>query len=61
MEIDKIMKKRYNSPVIEIIEISSLSVLALSYEEEEVELRGNSGNQKSDEVRNDWDNIWEGM
>lgn len=59
MEIDKIMKKRYNSPVIEIIEISSLSVLALSYEEDEP--RGNSGNQKSDEVRNDWDNIWEGM
>ncbi len=59
MEIDKIMKKRYNSPVIEIIEISSLSVLALSYEEDEP--RGNSSNQKSDEVRNDWDNIWEGM
>lgn len=59
MEIDKIMKKIYNSPVIEIIEISSLSVLALSYEEDEA--RGYSGNQKSDEVRNDWDNIWENM
>lgn len=59
MEIDKIMKKRYNSPVIEIIEIGSLSVLALSYEEDEP--RGNSRNQKSDEVRSDWDNIWEGM
>lgn len=59
MEIDKIMKKIYNSPVIEIIEISSLSVLALSYEEQDE--RGNSGNQKSDEVRNDWDNIWENM
>ncbi len=56
------MKKIYNSPVIEILEFNHANhLLTLSLQEEEYNMRGHSDKQKSDEVRNDWDNIWEGM
>lgn len=60
------MKKIYNSPVIEILEFRHANLLALSlFEGEdgggENNNRGSSDKQKSDEFRNDWDNIWGGM
>ena len=53
-------KKKYISPVADIVEIGTLSVLALSTE---------SGSQLDDEEQlsneyrggGDWDNIWQGM
>lgn len=56
-----IMKKIYNSPVIEVLDIETVNLLALSLQEEVVNERGYSEKQKGDEYRSDWDNIWEGM
>ena len=59
------MKKIYNSPVIEILEFKHTShLLTLSLTEGDdgtYSNRGFSDKQKSDEARNDWDNIWGGM
>lgn len=63
----KIMKKRYNSPVIEIVEMDiRSSILEMSlYEGNDgtqgtngMYNRGTSDKQKGDEFRSDWDNIW---
>lgn len=56
-----IMKKIYNSPVIEVLDIETVNLLAFSLQEETVDERGYSEKQKDDEYRGDWDNIWEGM
>ena len=56
-----IMKKIYNSPVIEVLDIETVNLLALSLEEEVADMRGHSGDQKSDEYRGDWSGIWDEM
>ncbi len=55
------MKKRYNSPVIDVLDIETVNLLALSLEEEVADMRGHSGDQKSDEFRGDWSGIWDEM
>ena len=55
------MKKIYNSPKVEVLDITIVNILALSLEEETANLRGHSDKQKDDEFRGDWSNIWEGM
>lgn len=55
------MKKIYNSPKVEVLDITIVNILALSLEEETANLRGHSSDQKSDEFRGDWSNIWENM
>ena len=55
------MKKRYNSPVIEVLDIETVNLLALSLEEEVADRRGHSEHQKSDEFRGDWSGIWDEM
>ena len=53
-----IMEKReYISPVAEIVEVGTLSMLALSTDSEQID----DTEQWSKEHRSDWDNIWEGM
>ena len=54
-----IMEKReYISPVAEIVEVGTLSVLALSTEDT---VQIDDTEQWSGESRSDWENIWEGM
>ena len=57
------MKKIYNRPEIEVLEIYTSTMLAFSLfeDDEENNRRGHSSDQKSDEFRGDWENIWEGM
>ena len=57
------MKKIYNSPKVEVLEIYTSTMLALSLfeDDEEENRRGHSIDQKSDEFRGDWSNIWENM
>ncbi|MBR3906645.1 MAG: hypothetical protein IKJ61_00920 [Bacteroidaceae bacterium] len=64
------MKKRYNSPVIEIVEMDiRSSILEMSLYEGDNGTqgtdgkynRGTSDKQKGDEFRCDWDNIWGDM
>ena len=61
------MKKKYNSPEIEIIELyTSSMILELSLVqgddgEGDDGDRGNSTGQKGNEFRGDWSNIWENM
>ncbi len=61
------MKKKYNSPEIEIIELyTSSMILELSLVqgddgEGDDGGRGNSTGQKGNEFRGDWSNIWENM
>ncbi|MBQ5644624.1 MAG: hypothetical protein IIV04_02870 [Bacteroidaceae bacterium] len=51
-------KKEYISPVAEIVEVGTLSVLALSKDYEQID----SDEQMSNEYRGgDWKNIWQGM
>ena len=51
-------KKEYISPVAEIVEVGTLSVLALSKDYEQID----SDEQMSNEYRGgDWENIWQGM
>lgn len=53
-----IMEKReYISPVAEIVEVGTLSMIALSKDDEQID----DTEQWSKEHRSDWDNIWEGM
>lgn len=53
-----IMEKReYISPVAEIVEVGTLSMLALSKFDDQID----DEEQMSNEFRGDWDNIWEGM
>lgn len=51
-------KKEYISPVAEIIEVGTLSVLALSTESDE---QIDDEEQWTGESRGDWENIWQGM
>jgi hypothetical protein len=51
-------KKVYISPVAEIVEVGTLSVLALSTESDE---QIDDSEQWTGEARGDWDNIWQGM
>ena len=54
-----IMEKReYISPVAEIVEVGTLSMLALSKESDE---QIDDEDQMSKEYRGDWENIWQGM
>jgi hypothetical protein len=54
-----IMEKReYISPVAEIVEVGTLSMLALSTEND---VQIDDEEQLSGESRGDWDNIWQGM
>lgn len=53
-------KKKYISPVSEIVEIGTLHLLALSKESDE---QIDDEEQMSNEYRGggDWENIWDGM
>lgn len=51
-------KKKYISPVSEIVEIATLHMLALS---KESDVQIDDEEQMSNEFRGDWDNIWQGM
>lgn len=51
-------KKVYISPVAEIVEVGTLSVLALSTESDE---QIDDSEQWTGESRGDWNNIWENM
>ena len=50
-------KKVYISPVAEIVEVGTLSMLALSKSDEQVD----DTEQWSGESRGDWSDIWDGM
>lgn len=50
-------KKEYISPVSEIVEVGTLSMIALSKDDEQID----DEEQWSKEHRSDWDNIWQGM
>lgn len=53
-----IMEKiEYISPVAEIVEVGTLSMIALSKDDEQI----NDEEQWSKEHRSDWDNIWGNM
>ena len=60
MKIEEIImeKKEYISPVAEIVEVGTLSVLALSTEDAE---QIDDTEQWTGESRGDWENIWQGM
>ena len=60
MKIEKIImeKKEYISPVAEIVEVGTLSMLALSKESGE---QIDDEDQMSKEYRGDWENIWGNM
>ena len=60
LRMEKIVmeKKVYISPVAEIVEVGTLSVLALSTEEAE---QIDDTEQWTGESRGDWENIWENM
>ncbi len=51
-------KKRYISPVSDIVEIGTLHLIALS---KESAVQMDDEEQMSNEFRGDWSNIWEGM
>ena len=51
-------KKEYISPVAEIVEVGTLSMLALSKENDE---QIDDEDQMSKEYRGDWENIWGNM
>ena len=51
-------KKVYISPVAEIVEVGTLSMLALS---KESEVQIDDTEQWTGESRGDWENIWDGM
>ena len=58
------MKKMYKTPVAECIALATNPVmnnLSLQGSTDPTSGRGSSGNQKDDEFRGDWSNIWEGM
>ena len=51
-------KKKYISPVSEIVEIGTLHMLALS---KEIDVQIDDEEQMSNKFRGDWDNIWQDM
>ena len=58
MEKITMEKKRYISPVSDIVEIGTLHLIALS---KESAVQMDDEEQMSNEFRGDWNNIWEGM
>lgn len=58
MEKITMEKKRYISPVSDIVEIGTLHLIALS---KESTVQIDDEEQMSNEFRGDWSNIWEGM
>ena len=62
LRMEKIImeKKKYISPVAEIVEVGTLSVLALS---KESDVQTDDEEQMSNEYRGggDWSNMWENM
>ena len=58
MEKITMEKKRYISPVSDIVEIGTLHLIALS---KESAVQMDDEEQMSNEFRGDWSNIWEGM
>ena len=58
MEKFTMEKKRYISPVSDIVEIGTLHLIALS---KESAVQMDDEEQMSNEFRGDWSNIWEGM
>ncbi|MBR3917072.1 MAG: hypothetical protein IKJ49_08040 [Bacteroidaceae bacterium] len=54
------MKKIYNSPEIEILEISVESIMVTTSPETD-EGRGNDVDGTANEYRGDWENIWGNM
>ena len=58
MEKITMEKKRYISPVSDIVEIGTLYLIALS---KESAVQIDDEEQMSNEFRGDWSNIWEGM
>ena len=58
MEKITMEKKRYISPVSDIVEIGTLHLIALS---KESTVQMDDEEQMSNEFRGDWNNIWEGM
>ena len=58
MEKFTMEKKRYISPVSDIVEIGTLHLIALS---KESAVQIDDEEQMSNEFRGDWSNIWEGM
>ena len=50
-------KREYISPVADIVEVGTLSMLALSKSDEQVD----DTEQWSGESRGDWENIWGNM
>ena len=59
LRMEKIImeKKKYISPVSEIVEIATLHMLALSKDDVQID----DEEQMSNEFRGDWSNIWEDM
>ena len=59
------MKKRYNTPVVEYVELKSNPVMTtMSLPTDgggESEGRGDSGDQGAGGYRGDWENIWGNM
>ncbi|MBR3976795.1 MAG: hypothetical protein IKJ95_03115 [Bacteroidaceae bacterium] len=55
------MKKKYNAPKAEFVELKVDAILTTASLYTEEEEKGNSNYSTSGEVRNDWDNIWSGM
>ena len=58
MEKITMEKKRYISPVSDIVEVGTLHLIALS---KESTVQMDDEEQMSNEFRGDWSNIWEGM
>ena len=54
------MKKEYISPDVEIVEVGTLNMIALSQDKDE-ENQMDSDEQLSKEYRGDWSNIWENI
>ena len=51
-------RKEYISPVVELVELATLSMLALSQESND---QIDDEEQMSNEFRGDWSNIWGNM
>lgn len=53
-------KKEYISPVVEIVEVGTLSMIALSKYDEQMDSDGQMS-KENDRIGGDWDNIWKEM
>lgn len=62
------MKKKYYTPLVELVSVKANSIMTTVSGEivddgnpETNEEKGNFGYQGTGQSRNDWDNIWSGM